>query len=106
MGNRTLVQISIEVLYAAPDRIWRRQLELPAGASVQQAIKASGVMNVFPELGEVRPRVGIYGRECPPRQVLQAGDRVEIYRPLVFDPMESRRRRMRHRQRKRARSGT
>lgn len=89
-----------------PGRIWRRCLELPAGATARQALEASGVLNEFPELGEAFPSVGIYGRACPPRQVLQSGDRLEIYRPLVFDPMESRRRRMRHRQRKRLQSGT
>ena len=97
--------IQVEVIHAQPDQIWRRQLELPVGATAQQAIDASGVMLAFPALGNAPPEVGIYGRSCALRQVLQSGDRIEIYRPLVFDPMESRRRRAQHRQRKRTLSG-
>ena len=92
--------IRVEVIYAHPEHVWRRPLELPRGATAEQALTASGVLQDFPELGKTPPLVGIYGRSCALQQVLRSGDRLEIYRQLVFDPMESRRRRVKHRQRK------
>lgn len=105
MVNDVGRMIKVEVIYALPDQIWRRQLELPPSATVQQAVDASGVTQDFPALGATPLLVGIYGRSSALRQVLRHGDRVEVYRPLVFDPMESRRRRAQHRQRKRTLSG-
>jgi len=92
--------MKIEVIYARPERVWQRSVELPAGATVAQALDASGVLRCFPDFGGTLPPVGVFGRSCPPHHVLAPGDRVEIYRPLVFDPMESRRRRIRHRERR------
>lgn len=100
MGNEGHDLLQVEVIYAHPGDIWRRWVELPQGATALQAVQASGLLSSHPELGEQLPPLGIHGRLCEPRQVLQTGDRVEVYRPLVFDPMESRRRRQRHRQRK------
>lgn len=97
MANEGMMQV--EVLYATPDTVWRRQVDLPSGATAAQAIEASGLMAEHPEFAGVVPPLGVYGRVCPPQQALKPGDRLEIYRPLVFDPMESRRRRMRHRER-------
>lgn len=91
--------IQIQVIYALPGHIWRHTLELPAGATAQQALEASGLLQTYPELADSPPPMGIHGRVCQAGQVLQEGDRLEIYRPLVFDPMESRRRRAQHRQR-------
>lgn len=106
MAAEASARVQVEVIYAVPGHVWRRQLEMPAGATVQQALAASGLLEAFTELCDERFPVGIYGRSCTRRQVLQDGDRLEIYRPLVFDPMESRRRRARHRERKRTLSGT
>lgn len=83
--------VVVEVCYALPTRQWLRALALPAGATVADALAASGLVT---ELGLSLPLdAGIYGRRCAPETPLQNGDRVEIYRPLDFDPMESRRRR-------------
>lgn len=90
----------VEVLYAQPDAIWRRVVELPAGTTAEQAFRACGLAESHPELAAGLPPLGIYGRVCAPGHVMQPGDRLEVYRPLVFDPMESRRRRMRHRERR------
>src|SRR3546814_10501406 len=54
-------------------------------------------VTLFPSTWCFRSKVGVYGQECTLDRVLTDGDRVEIYRPLVFDPMESRRRRALHR---------
>lgn len=100
--SEAVAGMQVEVLYAAHETIWRRQVVLPEGATVAQALEASGVLQSFPEFSNAAPAVGVYGRICAPHQVLHEGDRVEVYRPLIFDPMESRRRRARHRERKQA----
>lgn len=94
--------IRIQVIYALPNQIWQRPFELPAGATAQQALEHSGLLEAFPELAGNPPPMGIHGRVCQPGQLLREGDRLEIYRPLVFDPMESRRRRAQHRQRQKS----
>lgn len=97
MGNERRGVMTVEVLYARPGAIWRRSVELPSGATVAQALDASGLLLSFPEFGAHPPPAGVFGRICATEQTLAPGDRVEVYRPLVFDPMESRRRRARHR---------
>jgi len=100
MVNEKHRLMRVEVLYAQPDLIWRRCVDLPEGATVGEALKASDLLRHFPEFGGMLPAVGVFGRVCPLEHVLQPDDRVEVYRSLVFDPMESRRRRIHHRKRK------
>lgn len=99
MANKAGKSIEVEVVYARAEHIWRRQLVLQNGATALQAVEASGILQAHPELSEKPPVLGIFGRISPGHHPLLDGDRVEIYRPLVFDPMESRRRRLKHRQR-------
>ena len=89
--------MQVEVIHARPTDVWRQKLELPAGATLGDALDASGLLRQFPEL--IEAPCGVFGRVCTREHVLAHGDRVEVYRPLVFDPMESRRRRARHRAR-------
>ncbi|MBX6317540.1 RnfH family protein [Pigmentiphaga sp.] len=88
--------IPVSVCYADVGRIWQRELSLPAGSTVADAIEASGFRREFPEVDPARSGTGVYGRRRPLEHVLHPHDRVEIYRPLVFDPKESRRRRAAH----------
>ncbi|MFA5596121.1 MAG: RnfH family protein [Pusillimonas sp.] len=88
--------VRVELVLALPDRIWRKALVLPAGTTVGDALDASGAAEAFPGLVNEDVSVGIYGVACPLDQVLSDADRVEIYRPLHFDPKESRRRRALH----------
>ena len=80
------------VVYALPDRQALRQLELPESATVAEAIARSGLLQQFPEIGSRPLACAIFGRAVADSQVLRAGDRVEILRPLQVDPKESRRR--------------
>ena len=82
-------KISIEVVYALPSRQIVRQVSLPAGGSVADALRASGLLGEFPEIDPTR--VGIYGKRAQPDAKLRDRDRVEIYRPLQADPKELRR---------------
>jgi hypothetical protein len=82
----------IWVVYALPDRQALRELELPDSATVADAVARSGLLEQFPEIGRRPLACAIFGRAVVDSQVLRAGDRVEILRPLQVDPKESRRR--------------
>jgi len=88
--------ISVSVCYADVATVWQRALTLPPGATLADAIEASGFRQAFPGVDPAQTGTGVYGRRRPLEHVLHDHDRVEIYRPLVFDPKESRRRRAEH----------
>ncbi|MGE8147380.1 RnfH family protein [Pseudomonas frederiksbergensis] len=85
--------IEVEVVYAAVDRQVLLSVAVPAGATVRAALLESGVGAEFPELDLTGCPVGIFGKVIadPDTRVVQAGDRIEIYRPLLADPKEVRR---------------
>lgn len=85
--------IRVEVVLAMPDRQELVVLEVSAGTTVAEAISASGLENSFEGFEPDLSKVGIFGRKVSSEQVLRAGDRVEVYRPLVADPKEVRRQR-------------
>lgn len=85
--------ITVMVVHAGVDRQIARQVELPVGSTVMQAIDASRIIELIPD-GALDPhRLGIFAQRVSPDQLLHDGDRIEIYRPLLLDPMEARRRR-------------
>lgn len=85
--------ITVEIVYAAPQRQALYRVEMGAERTVRAAIEASGVLNDFPDIELTRNRVGIFSRLVPLDTPLRDGDRVEIYRPLQADPKDARRRR-------------
>lgn len=85
--------ISVEVIYATPDKAERVPLTLAAGSSVQQAIEFSGLLQKCPEIDLAKNKVGIYAKLVKLDQPLRDRDRVEVYRPLIADPKEVRRQR-------------
>lgn len=85
--------IEIEVAYALPDNQTVLRLDLPAGTTAQQAVEVSGILGIFPEICFPRNKLGIFGKLIKPDTILRSRDRVEIYRPLIVDPKEGRRRR-------------
>ena len=87
------VRIMVEVAYARPDVQRIYALRLPASATVRDAIKRCEVLREFPEIDLSRYQVGIFGKVTKLDQVLRAGDRVEIYRPLIADPKQARKQR-------------
>ncbi|WP_416308260.1 RnfH family protein [Neptunicella sp. SCSIO 80796] len=86
-------QISLEVAYALPDRQALLQVVVEQGATVEQAIKASGILKRFADIDLQTSKVGIWNRACKLADQPRNGDRIEIYRPLIADPKEARRRR-------------
>lgn len=85
----------VEVIYALADSHDLAVVELAPGATVADAIRASGIAERHPEIDLKKNGAGIFGRLVPLNRPLAEGDRVEIYRPLVADPKELRRRRVR-----------
>ena len=86
-------RIQVEVACVAPGRVFLRELELPEGANVGDAIEASGLRSAWPRLPVDDAHVGIFSRKVRLDTILRDGDRVEIYRPLKIDPKEARRKR-------------
>ena len=86
--------LSIDVCYALPDSQTLISLQLPPGATVQQAIDASGILGRHPEIDLAKLKVGVYGKLKPLDTALADHDRVEIYRPLIVDPKMARQRRV------------
>lgn len=86
--------IHVEVVYAGTQVI-RRALVLPSGTTALQAVEAADVIALLPKGAFDPQRLGVFAQRVGPQHVLHDGDRVEIYRPLALDPMQSRRRRAR-----------
>ncbi|MDD2987355.1 MAG: RnfH family protein [Zoogloea sp.] len=86
--------INVDVCYALRDRQEIVHLRLPEGCTVQRAIEASGLLQKHPEIDLVKSnKLGIFAKLVKPDAVLRDKDRVEIYRPLIADPKEVRRKR-------------
>lgn len=85
--------INVEVVYALPHEQVLLKLQLPQGATVAEAVRASGIAEKHPEIDLAQNKFGIYGKLTKADAVLRDKDRVEIYRPLIADPKEVRRKR-------------
>lgn len=88
-------RIAVEVVCATPQRQLLRRVSLPAGSTVIQAVEQSGLLQEMPEVAFDPSRLGTFSRRVTADDLLQDGDRVEIYRPLTLDPKDARRRRAR-----------
>jgi len=85
--------LSIEIAYALPQRQELVHVLLPTGSTVQQAIEASGLMQKYAEIDLKKNKVGVFGKLTKLDAPLRNRDRVEIYRPLLADPKEVRKKR-------------
>ena len=85
--------LNIEVVYAMPDVQMLLKRSVPAGTTVADAIRASGVLEKHPEIDLDKNKLGIFGKLTKPDALLRDKDRIEIYRPLIADPKEVRRKR-------------
>jgi len=91
----SIESINVEVAYAMPEKQIIRAVNVDAGTTIGAAIVQSGIMMDFPDLEQELEdaKVGIFGKAAAMTTVLSDGDRVEIYRPLIADPKEVRRKR-------------
>lgn len=85
--------MKVEIAYARPDVQVILPLQVTEATTVETAIRRSGILERFPEIDLSQNKVGIFSKPCKLEQTLREGDRVEIYRPLIADPKESRRNR-------------
>lgn len=85
--------ITVEIVYALPEKQYLRSVTLEEGATVEQAIKASGLLSLRKDIDLANNKVGIFSRPVKLGDAVQDGARVEIYRPLIADPKEMRRQR-------------
>ena len=83
----------VEVAYALPDKQSLVSLEVEKGATLKEAIDASGILDSFEQIDLTKDRVGIFSKFATLDTVLREKDRVEIYRPLIADPKKVRKER-------------
>ena len=86
-------EIGIEVVYALAHEQTLFKHAVPAGTTVEQAIRICGALEKYPGIDLVTSKLGIFGKLARADTVLRDKDRIEIYRPLIADPKEVRRRR-------------
>jgi len=91
MENAELIEV--EVAYARPDTQVILPVKVEQGASVEDAIKMSGILHHFPEIDLSANKVGVFGKLSKLSAVLKPGDRIEIYRQLIADPKQVRKER-------------
>jgi putative ubiquitin-RnfH superfamily antitoxin RatB of RatAB toxin-antitoxin module len=82
--------IEVNVVLALRDRATEIAVRLPAGATLGDALEASGLAKRHPDVDMARARVGIFGKLSDRKAVLADGDRVEVYRALIANPKERR----------------
>lgn len=84
-------KIVVEVVYAYPERYFLKKLTLKNPITIQNAIVQSGVLEKYTEIDLRQNKVGIFSRTTKLTDMVENGDRIEIYRPLIADPKEIRR---------------
>ncbi|XQW86059.1 RnfH family protein [Thalassotalea piscium] len=86
-------QIQVEVVYGLPHKQEILTISVNPGTTIEQAIEASDIQSIFNEIDLSVHNVGIWNRSAKLTDVVTEGDRIEIYRPLIADPKEVRKRR-------------
>lgn len=92
-AKEQVTQMKVEVAFAREDKQQILELMVNQGTTLEQAIEQSGILTLFPEIDLNVNKVGIFGKLGKKTAELKEGDRVEIYRPLIADPKEVRRKR-------------
>jgi len=90
-GGNASAAIAIRVAYATREEQVIIELSVADGTTIQEAIQRSGILNRYPDIDLRRQGVGVFGQARALDYCPRTGDRIEIYRPLVLDPKEARR---------------
>ncbi len=85
--------LNIEIIYAGAEQQTIIQYQVVEGCTVEKAILQINLLAQYPEIDLLQHKVGIFGKMVPLNLQVQAGDRVEIYRPLLVDPKQARKQR-------------
>ena len=86
-------KIKVEVAYATREHQKILTVEMLNGSTIKQAIQISGILELFPEIDLMSIKVGIFSIQKQLSDIVNEGERIEIYRPLLIDPKEARRKR-------------
>ncbi len=86
-------EVMVEVVYALPDKQSLLVVKVPEGTAIKKVIQASNILELYPELDLNNMDVGVFGKMAKMDQKVRDRDRIEIYRPLIADPKEVRKRR-------------
>ena len=92
-SSETTDTMRVEVVFALPSEQTVIDVELPVPATVDDAIRESGILEKYPQIDLEVNKTGIFGKPAKREAALHPGDRVEIYRPLIADPKEMRKQR-------------
>jgi len=87
-------KINVQVVYAAPDRQAILEVAVDTPCTVEHAIEQSSMLQQFPAINLQTQTVGIWGKRVPLDKPCANGDRIEIYRPLIIDPKQARKKRV------------
>ncbi|MGB3726679.1 MAG: RnfH family protein [Glaciecola sp.] len=85
--------VTIEITYALPNKQTLLSLNVPPNTTVEHAIEQSGILQLHPDIDLSNNKVGVWYKACKLDTCVNVGDRIEIYRPLIADPKEVRKRR-------------
>ena len=93
MSNSNMIEV--EVAYALPEKQKIYGLLVENGTSALEAVKQSAILKDFGDIDLDSAKMGVFGQsiKAPAKHILQAGERVEVYRPLIADPKAARRKR-------------
>lgn len=92
-GSVVKSRIQVEVVYALPERQILLPVEVEEGATLRDALLRSGILEQFPEIDLEKGKFGIFGKLSKLDNALREKDRIEIYRQLIADPKEVRKKR-------------
>jgi hypothetical protein len=87
----TQERIHASVVYCAPGEPYVITVDLSAGATLRDAVLASGLLQRCPELAAAPLDLGVFNQPQPLHRLVRPGDRIEVYRPLSVDPKVARR---------------
>ena len=93
MGSLSQNKIKVEVAYGYAKKQALLSVDVPEGSEVKEVILASNILELFPEIDLDKVKVGLFGKLTKMNQAVRERDRIEIYRPLIADPKEVRKRR-------------
>ncbi|KPV91987.1 Persistence and stress-resistance antitoxin PasI [Pseudoalteromonas sp. P1-30] len=85
--------ISVEIVFALPTKATTLRVEVAQGTTAEQAVIQSGIIEKCPEIDPTALTLGVWNRTVKAHYELKDGDRIEIYRPLIADPKDARRKR-------------
>lgn len=94
LKKRIAVMLEIEVVYGLPDKQVLKKMNVQNGCTAREAVCQSGLNEIFSELDLQTAPLGIFGKSVKDETLLRDKDRIEIYRPLLIDPKEARRKRV------------